>query len=223
MASSPLVLCKECKKCSAIFSVDPAVHKQNRALCENSMIEWGGNFVLDFDKKRLMRGSLAKGAYNELRMERGVVDMHTHPKKCLNSQTCAMGVPSMDDMANITIGSKYGTVAHLLYASEGTYAIQLRPAVIQQLAAGGAQAMKGFIGKMRIRGAALHKQFLAAQTNYRKHRGDWMRMMSALGFNVVLYPPQQIPRVWIQFDCGMKGTHKGAVDVPVNEEKSLLQ
>jgi len=118
--------------CGALFRFDPEFHAQNRAAI-NDMVEHGGNIQLDFDTMTIYPAENKTGGYNFIQMPRGAVDWHSHPRKCKNRNVCAIGLPSPADMINITLGAMHGTSAHAVYATEGTYIIQLRRELVEAL------------------------------------------------------------------------------------------
>jgi len=99
----------------------------------NKMIEHGGNTILNFDDQVIEGAQEKTGAYNSVQMPRGVVDWHSHPRKCKNDNMCAIGLPSPNDMINITSGALNGTQRHLVYSAEGTYSITVCPEKLRYL------------------------------------------------------------------------------------------
>ena len=111
-------------ECTALFKLDPAFFAKARSAVK-TLRENGGNTRIDYKTRTISEGETSKGEYNAIRMSRGVVDWHTHPRDCESSAKCAVGVPSHIDLVNIALGSLFGTQAHILFSSEGTYVLRI--------------------------------------------------------------------------------------------------
>jgi hypothetical protein len=222
--TAPLQVCANCSKCTDVFRVDPEFHRRTRRMVRTSMREHGGNFALDFGHRRLISGQKAVGKYDQLQlMERGVVDWHLHPGKC-QKKTCALGLPSPDDLVNIAIGVQYGTVGHLLYSAEGTYRIQL-VAQLQRIVQRSPDAMRRFVGKIQTEFNQLDDQFQeSAAQNYKKYMRDWMKLAKRTGFTVRLFRKDALPSIRIPYDCHFAalGRVLPTVDVPQELESYFL-
>jgi hypothetical protein len=220
-----LLKCKSCTKCSGVFTVDPAVHALNRSFV-GDLKEHGGNFAIDFHRKVLIHGKLSIGEYNSLSMDRGVVDFHSHPRKCLNDKTCAIGVPSPDDLINILVGAVYGTIGHLLYAASGTYVIKVRPSLVKSLISSQAR-LRSYARKTRETMMALDHRFQGGQMNYVTYKNEWLRLARKCGFIVRIFKGDDMPSISIPYSCYYSKQNQrpvlAEINIPYRKERWLQE
>jgi hypothetical protein len=181
------------------------------------MVEHGGNFVLNFANRTLYEGTEATGKYNQIDMVRGVVDFHTHPRQCLNDNTCAVGIPSPADINNIMLGAIYGTMGHLVYSREGTYLIQISPRLLEAIQCD-ATRLDQANAAMERASDDLHAEFLKRRFPYKSYIQRWLSLMRRMGLKVRLFKLNTVPRFRVSFDCALGDqTHYApAIHVPTN-------
>lgn len=207
--------------CVQKFSFPEEIHRQNRR-ATLSMVEHGGNTIINFDKKTLLLGERSEGKYASISMPRGVVDWHSHPRKCKDRQTCALGLPSPADMCNVLIGAVYGSQAHLVYAAEGTYVITVQPSLLHH-ARESNQNLKNFCRKIRTSLEKLHESFLKRQDEYETYRDQWFPVSKQLGFDVDFFKKDTLPRISLHTKCGTKGSFFAPVFVPKTVQSEVLR
>lgn len=191
----------QCPQCRVVFSVDPQTHTRNRKFLRDKK-EHGGNLEFDFGHKTLYSGDASSGAYNHISMSRGAVDWHSHPALCKNDNMCALGLPSPMDLQNITTGALFGTVAHLVYAKEGTYMVSLAPALLNRLRRGGQHAVHQFFRDIDTTFNKLHEQFLRTPSEtYRAYCKRWLRIARSKGFRIRLFKLNTTPKITIGCSC----------------------
>jgi len=204
--------------CSATFTMNKQTHEHMRNFTKE-MVEYGGNLMFDMKTRTLNAGDTDTGKYNGISMERGVVDWHSHPARCKNDNMCALGLPSPADLANILVGALYGSSAHLVYAKEGTYLIQVSADLIRQLKKDDRKhtMLSSALDQIDKHFEALHKHFLVSHITYREYMKLWMNEISDYGFNVKLFEKNTLPSIHIVFDCHfLKRKHPfiPRIDVP---------
>jgi hypothetical protein len=177
--------------------------------------EHGGNLAFDFRRKRLIRGDLGTGKYNRIEMSRGVVDWHSHPRRCLNNNTCALGLPSPMDLGNIILGSIYGTSAHMVYAAEGTYVLQVKAPVLR-IIRDSPQALGDFIAFVMDRFERLHRRFIRTHMKYNRYRMLWLEHANASGLHARLFKGDKTPKIRIFYDCHLRPSLPRALTVPMD-------
>lgn len=188
----------QCSHCAVEFRVDPQTHMKHRGYLREKR-EFGGSLRFDFRNRTLVEGVVGKGAYNSISMTRGGVDWHSHPSTCLNDNMCALGVPSPMDLQNITLGCLFGTVAHMVYAREGTYLVQLDPALLTKLKSS-VETVTLFFADVDRTFSALHKEFIkSTREPYKKYSRRFRRVARTVGFRIKLFKGNQIPH--IRFKC----------------------
>lgn len=207
--------------CKGIFKVDEEFHSRNRK-CINDMVEHGGNCVLDFSNKLVLPAEAKTGGYNFVNMPRGIIDWHSHPRRCKSNSMCAIGLPSPMDMVNIVLGAMHGTKAHLVYSHEGTYLVQVREEILKQLRESPCY-FKMYEEKIKAVLEALHQEFLDAHLRqYRKYIQEWLVTAEKLGFTVHLFPKDTCPEIPLQYECGLVGKHFFNVNAKKPDTKSLI-
>ena len=188
----------KCTHCTAEFTVDEKTHRKHRSYLTKKK-EYGGSLRFDFKHRKLMEGKVDTGAYNSISMSRGGVDWHSHPSRCLNDKTCALGLPSPMDLQNITLGVLFGTVAHLVYAREGTYLVQVDSALLKKLTVS-LEAVMQFFADVDKTFSDLHEEFIKRPNEpYKVYCRRWRRIARLKGFRIKLFTGHKIPR--IRFKC----------------------
>jgi hypothetical protein len=125
------------------------------------------------------------------------VDFHTHPAKCLNDDTCTVGVGSPGDMINIYLGVLKGNQYHMIYSREGTYVISVIPSFRRVIRAyrGVPSRLKATV-KQEI--TDLHEKFKHTPSmTYAQYKRHWFRIVRKYGFKVRFYPRKQTPTLKI--------------------------
>lgn len=210
--------------CSGIFTVDPVTHKQNRRFTDE-LKEFGGNLLIDFANHTLVRGTISSGEYNKLQiMERGVVDWHSHPRPCLNKDTCTEGLPSPWDLTNHIIGALYGSAAHLVYAAEGTYLIQIRAKVLRRLQASSAAEQKKYVQTIKRQFLDLDRDFKRSSSRYRTYVKQWLTLARRSGFIARLFTGDRVPKITIYYDCHLPKSDplwRPPINIPAERERFL--
>lgn len=117
---------------NTLIEMDPELHMQNRRYVHEMMTEYGGSLTLRLDSDThgtLTKERSHKGAYASVELaDDNLIDYHTHPSRCLNENKCTVPVPSPADVVNAVAKFKQGSLAHLIYVSNGTYLI--RPCLV---------------------------------------------------------------------------------------------
>jgi hypothetical protein len=214
---------KPCSHCEVTFRVEAETHRKIRSFIQQKK-EYGGSLKFDFRRRVLLENSITSGKYNSISMDRGGVDFHTHPALCLNDDTCALGVPSPMDLQNITLGSLFGTVAHLVYSREGTYLVQLSSSLMDKLRAS-LENITLFFGDIDRTFSGLHKDFLKHQREpYKSYARRFRRLARLAGFNVRLFKGNTVPRIKFRCMCNLltsTQTMVPNVTVPIELEEVL--
>lgn len=207
--------------CFGEFTVDPEVHRENRR-CTEEKVEYGGSLLIDFPHRLLLRGSLSHGEYNRLQiLERGVVDWHSHPAPCLNKNTCTEGIPSPWDLANHIIGALYGSAAHLVYAAEGTYLIQVRASVLRWLKEASTADQRTYVQSVKKTFLDLDREFKRSRVSYKSYIETWLLTARKLGLNARLFRGDRNPTIKIYYDCHLPDEYQGKpYRMPINIPKS---
>lgn len=181
-----------------VFTVDATVHAMNRKFIDD-MSEHGGTMTLNVPARTLTQGKTTGGAqYDAIEITRGIVDFHTHPAKCLNDSTCALGVPSPADITNVVVGHLYGSQGHLVYAKEGTYTIQLQPRLVELLKCD-FDALVKYVHDLEAVSDDLYNALLKNRMSYKVYVQSWLRAMKMCGLNVKLFPGNKVPRVTLYY------------------------
>lgn len=207
------------------FKIGKEFHAKNRKAV-SEMIEHGGNCSLNFGELTVNGSQHTTGGYNYISMPRGLIDWHSHPGKCKDVDTCAIGIPSPADMKNITIGSIYGTQAHLVYAREGTYMVQLQRTLVKSLR-GNPCKTKTFICKTDSVLSELHNYHIKhREVRYDQYQSIWLDVVKDMGFDVTIFKDDTIPIVPLFFECG--ATHEeykqmSSIEIPSKEIRDKEQ
>jgi len=190
------------------------------------MTEHGGNTVIDFEQKTVSEGQSTTGGYNFIKLPRGLIDWHSHPGKCKNDNTCAIGIPSPADLKNIIIGAVYGTQAHLVYAQEGTYLVQVDMCVTQRLQKSPC-AMKEALCIIDKVFMNLHQKHVDNKgANYTKYRHIWMAVAEYVGFVVKFFEKDELPMIPLFMCCGLDPSKHPQVErviVPPKKQRDAEQ
>lgn len=177
---------------------------------------------LDLRTGQLKNAAMAKGRYNRIEMNRGTIDWHSHPGKCLNDNMCALGLPSPQDIFNVIVGSLHGTKAHLVYAKEGTYMIQMEPKTLARLMQNRSQREE-FEERLFWTLEALHKHFVNnPKISYQTYRRKWIQAAKQLGVTVRFFSKNRVPWLDLKYDCAAEsmGVVTPSVEVEPNEENA---
>lgn len=175
-----------------VFRVSPETHARNRAAVRDKK-EHGGNFYLDITRG-LLHGALQdSGQYNRVQMSRGLVDWHSHPMHCADDDTCALGIPSPDDIQNVVLGALYKSLGHLVYAKEGTYLIQVSPDLVRRLICDYPR-LQQFLADLRTVSDTIHATFLKKRFAYKHYIEVWLRAMRKCGLTVRLFKSGAVPK-----------------------------
>lgn len=219
----PLQSCRGrqgCKECSRKFVVDEETHAENRGYTRDKK-EHGGSMWIDFATGTVHNSRVGLGRYNRIEMDRGVVDWHSHPGKCLNDDMCALGLPSPQDIHNVIVGSLFGTKAHMVYAKEGTYLVQIDPALLEHMAMDEA-FRKQKQEEIYYALEDLHKDFIAHPSlSYAAYREKWLDKARSLGISVHFFKKDERPNFDLIYACEAEKCGKAMpdVDVPPDEEQ----
>ena len=199
--------------CSGLFTVCPQLHKKARQYMRTGKHEYGGNTVVDF-KKRVIRsnGKVTAGHFTGIDMPRGVVEWHSHPATCQKSNNeCTIGLPSPLDMSSIAKGAARGTLAHIVYAKEGTYVIRVRSDMRESFQQFGhrisgmvfadecMQRFEQFFASVnRALVTTLHNRTSAT---YAKVRQQFIKFAAKQGFSVLFFKGATRPKFRLTYDC----------------------
>lgn len=189
----------------AVFRLDPAFHATSRRAVQE-MVEHGGNVAFGDhgdasppdspSTSTLHPGDTTTGGYNFIKMPRGLIDWHSHPNRCRDADTCAVGLPSPADLKNIAIGAVFGTQGHLVYSDEGTYLVQLHPETLSKLREDPCNMELFACAVDKICVYLHHDHIRNKKQSYTGYQRKWFPVVRALGFNVRLFPgdaPPEIP------------------------------
>ncbi len=181
--------------CKRRIRIDPALHKRNRAFV-SQMREYGGDAVLEAQSGIVRAGKhVNRGAYSRVKFPRGVVDFHSHPSKCLNKNTCAVGLPSPADCCNVIKGAAKGTLFHMVLSREGTYVLRLNDHLLEQLRLGQVTTQQ-LCDKCIPAFTRLHDEYAKRSVReYPKYRSRWLRLARKLGFIAQLFQKNRRPSV----------------------------
>jgi hypothetical protein len=212
---------KEERKCNNLFRIDPVFHARNRARVTSDKFEHGGNTAIDFNKGTVTDGDHTTGQYSYVDIPRGVIDFHTHPSACKSDAECTVGLPSPPDLVNAIKGFLNGTLAHLLYAKEGTYVLQSQSdhPFLTGLAADRRNRNAHFkrMGDIFER---MHERFSNGSMPYAEHSRLYLKAMSTFGIQVHLFKGDEQPIIRLAFHCKhLKGVVK-VKHVRVPDEQS---
>lgn len=200
--------------CSNTFSVDSKFHRKIRKLMNEAKKEYGGDSRVDFTKGLILPATMQVGGYDKVDLNRGVIDWHTHPNKCLNSSKCTIGLPSPSDMANVAIGVADGTLAHLIYSREGTYVVQMmykeRAKLFSDLAYRTSKPKSVEAAFNRLFDAmdktdphvgSYRSKSAATQVSYSNFSKQFRELAKAQGFCLQLFKGNAIPKFSLHYNC----------------------
>jgi hypothetical protein len=178
-------------------------------------MEHGGDTIIDFSRNVIMPATIQVGKYDKVDLTRGVVDWHTHPAKCMNSDMCTIGLPSPSDMVNVIIGVSKGTLAHMVYSREGTYVVQVKNAVREKLLydfsfykTKSNQVGDAFDNLYDRYGLTPHekREFRAVRSRKPSYAGfqkDFMALAKREGMCVQLFKGNTVPKFTLKFNCSV--------------------
>lgn len=179
----------------------------------------------DFGKKLLFAGEEDTGKYNHISMTRGAVDWHSHPAKCLNDDTCALGLPSPTDLENIVLGALFGTVAHMVYSKEGTYVVSLKQDLLARLQKATMADLELFMREIEHVFNDLHADFIKnTKMAYKQHCRRWIRAARQRGFVLRLFRKDAIPSIHFGCACDVRESSRivtPQINIPTKYEKIL--
>ena len=88
--------------------------------------EVGGVLAPDHTGRVLQAVDVHAGSKDAVAFSKGAIQFHTHPGVCRKPSDCYVDAPSPADVAGaLKSAARYGTVAHLVFTHNGTYAMQL--------------------------------------------------------------------------------------------------
>jgi hypothetical protein len=203
------------------IGVDPATHAQHRRYL-NDMVEHGGNFALNTKTRKLFSGDERTGKYNQVDMTRNLINFHTHPRNCLNDDTCAVGIPSPADITNIVYGRLYGTCAHLVYSREGTYLIQVNDDVVDMVQCNYVK-LEQLLKIFETASDELHDEFMKRRFYYKDYIKRWIAKMRKLGLNIRFFKLGTVPTFTIKVEKSriQKLIEKPIIRVPIDIEQEM--
>ena len=189
--------------------------QDHRALAEfmRDKKEHGGNFVVNYGDSALARDTRAheaKGAFNEVNIDRSHIDWHTHPSQCKSDGTCTVALPSPADLLNVAVGSLYGNAAHVLYTEDGAFVISVPPALQHKLKDTSFQT--SFVKRLNTDMYAIHNAFTANQLSYKEYKVKFLNATRRLGFKIKNHGLRSPPYVTLDFPCDRKENREQAVD-----------
>jgi hypothetical protein len=201
------------------FKIDAKTHAHRRA-CTGDMIEHGGNFFIDVHKGVVVGAIENEGRYSRIQMTRGLMDWHSHPSKCKNENSCALGIPSPDDIENIVMGAIYKNKGHLVYAKEGTYFIQLTPQRIQLLSCDYAR-LETYLDDLRRLSDKLHRSFMRKKFAYKQYTRVWCDLMRKCGLTIQFFKGNTLPRFDLYINKSDSNDAKlyEAIQVPIDVQR----
>lgn len=200
-------------QCQNYFSVDPDFHRKVRKLMKSAQKEHGGDTIVRFSEGTILPASMQVGQFDRVDLTRGVIDWHTHPGRCINSgKTCTVGLPSPADMANILQGAFHGTLAHMVYSREGTYAVQVKLSQRGRVRSDSvfrARRMHEVNQSFNILYSDFsrtpHETFRAGahpvNMSYPSFQKAFMRLADQEGFCVTFFKGDTVPRFKLHFNC----------------------
>jgi hypothetical protein len=180
----------------------------------NVLKEHGGDVIINFDSNILLPASMQVGEFDRVNLKRGVVDWHTHPAKCMNSDTCTVGLPSPADMANVIIGVSMGTLAHMVYSREGTYLVQMTNTMRARVMSSGmfkrhkiSSVLQAFEKLYKVYNRVPHESFRAMKMKkkpptYSEFRTKFISTASTHGFMVKFFRGNTVPKFRLYYNCG---------------------
>jgi len=197
------------ENCNAKFTLADKFHKRNRKFT-NDLHESGGNTTIDFKKHVISEGKTSKGEYDSIHLPRGVVDWHSHPRKCLNDDKCALGIPSPADLGNVALGALYGTKVHMVYSREGTYEIKLCKLKVAKFIKD-AKAFEEFTEALHHVFLGIHDKYV--EKPYKEYQNEWFKEAKKIGFLVKLWPKDNAPIIEMDYDCALEKQSPKIMDV----------
>lgn len=125
------------------------------------------------------------------------------------------------DLQNITLGRLFGTVAHMVYAREGTYLVQLNSDIVNKLR-DNYEAASLFFADVDRTFSALHEEFVKkSREPYKVYCRRWLRVARTSGFRIKLFKGNKVPR--IKFSCMCDLLKSGKAFVPEVNVPSQLE
>ena len=187
------------------------LHKKARQYMRTGRQEYGGNTVVDF-KNKIIRsnGKVSVGHFTGIDMPRGVVEWHSHPATCQRS--CTVGLPSPLDMSSIAKGAVRGTLAHIVYAKEGTYVVRMRSDMRESFQQFGHHVSGVLFADECMQRfdqffASVSKALVSTINNrtsatYAKVRQKFIKFAAKQGFSVLFFKGATRPSFRLVYDCG---------------------
>jgi hypothetical protein len=199
--------------CAATFRIQEDFHENARKNVLEDKTETGGNTLINYDDFTVRTGSTqGSDQYNGVKLERGAIDWHSHPATCVDGK-CALGTPSHVDLGNILLGAMSGGKAHMVYAKEGTYVIQVDPKVVAKYK----EDPTLFPDKLKqiVRDVnTVYQKFVKDEISYSQYRRSWNKVAKDHGFLVEFFEPHEFPTIRFSFDCDKTGEHTDRIFVP---------
>jgi hypothetical protein len=117
-------------RCSLDIVIDPLLISEIYDEFITQSVEYGGVMGLKkIGKNKYLAGlaAVTRGSEQTFTVSYPFyyITWHTHPFICYRENLCYIGWPSGMDMGSIVKAYRYGQVAHILFANEGIYILQL--------------------------------------------------------------------------------------------------
>lgn len=193
--------------CENTFRIDPKLHARNRAFV-NRMTEFGGNSTIDYNAFVVQGKDVAPGQYDRVKVPDGTITWHSHPRKCLNSNACAVGLPSPMDLGNIYSAVSKGVIWHIVYSSEGSYCIKVRQDYRDAIKER-SDILPALKERMYKDFNALHNRFKRSRArDYKLYSKEWFRLAERHGFVVKFFKGDALPELVMRYPCKRTTTVK---------------
>jgi len=103
---------------------------------KNDLVEIAGKILFEDDicnkpvcNKRSSNFKINKGDKDSVSTPHGIINFHTHPKRCYEDSDCIYGWPSGEDMAQCISFAKRGNLIHIVFTLEGAYIIKVNSVI----------------------------------------------------------------------------------------------
>lgn len=160
--------------------------------------ERAGTLTLGPGRTLVLAAPMVEGDRDSVDVPKGMLEFHTHPSTCRDDDPdCGIDVPSPEDIGLLLHGLLNGSLAHLVFASTGSYVMQATPSLAHKIHALG----DGYIGSLIADFERLFDEEpqrlgkLGNRAFLDRFREAWMRLAKKHRLRCAFQPAPRPPRV----------------------------
>ena len=186
-----------------IWTVHPEAYARVTNLVLTRRNESAGTLKFHKDPRHNTRyltlgGDLVEGERDNVDVPVGAVEFHTHPSKCGDGDSeCGIDVPSPEDIGLLLNGMFRGCLAHIVFASTGSYVMQPLPKLVQAIDTYGDKHVAGLISAFERLFEDEPKKLsgLGNKAFLNRFRRAWMELANVYKLQCCFYPSKDLPKV----------------------------